>query len=105
MTDKITKTKREIIRKKRLGGVVVSDKMDKTVVVKVSTLKKHKKYKKRYKFSKTYKAHDELNHFKEGDTVEIVECRPLSRDKRWRVIYGAGVKKSETKKEKGNKEK
>lgn len=85
--------KKDMVRKKRLGGVVVSDKMDKTITVSVSTLKEHKKYKKRFRFSKKYKAHDPFNHFKEGDSVEIIECRPISRDKTWRVIYNAKDKK------------
>jgi small subunit ribosomal protein S17 len=72
--------------KRKLEGEVVSDKMDKTVVVKVTTIKVHPKYKKRYKSSKKYKAHDEKNVYKVGDFVAIQECRPLSRDKRWRVI-------------------
>ncbi len=74
--------------KKRLTGTVLSDKMDKTVVVAVSTLKEHKKYKKRYRSTVKYKAHDEQNRYKIGDKVEIIECRPLSKDKKWRVIYG-----------------
>ena len=66
-------------------GVVVSDKMDKTVVVKVQNLKLHPRYRKFIKRSKSFKAHDENNECRMGDTVEIVETRPLSRDKRWRV--------------------
>lgn len=64
-------------------GTVVSDKMDKTVVVEIVTLKTHPIYKKKYKSSKRYKAHDEKNEFKIGDKVAIVECRPYSKDKRW----------------------
>ncbi len=64
-------------------GIVVSDRMDKTVVVRVDRLKVHKKYKKRYRVSKKYKAHDEENRFKVGDKVMIVECRPISKEKRW----------------------
>jgi len=64
-------------------GTVVSDKMDKTIVVEVVILKSHPKYKKRYKVSKRYKAHDEDNKFKVGDKVTIVEGRPMSKDKRW----------------------
>ncbi len=67
-------------------GVVVSDKMDKTVVVVEETMKLHKLYKKRVKFSKKYKAHDELNECKVGDKVRIMETRPLSKDKHWRVV-------------------
>lgn len=72
--------------KKRLKGIVVSNKMQKTVVVKVERIKEHPKYKRRYKIHKLYKAHDEKEQCKVGDAVIIEECRPLSRDKRWRVI-------------------
>lgn len=72
--------------KKKFDGVVVSDKQDKTVVVKVDSVKIHPKYKKRYTTSKKYKVHDEENKFKTDDKVSFVECRPLSKDKRWRVI-------------------
>ena len=68
-----------------MKGVVVSDKMDKTVVVKVNTTKTHPKYLKRYKVSKKYKAHDEKNEFKIGDQVLIIETRPMSKEKRWEV--------------------
>ncbi len=71
---------------KKFNGVVVSDKNDKTIVVKVETVKVHPKYKKRYVVSRRYKVHDEQNEFKVGDKVVFIECRPLSRDKRWRVI-------------------
>ncbi|MCP3177124.1 MAG: 30S ribosomal protein S17 [Desulfuromonadales bacterium] len=71
-------------RKTRVG-VVTSDKMDKTVVVKVDQLVKHPIYKKYIKRKVTYKAHDEQNSCAIGDKVLIVETRPLSRDKRWRV--------------------
>ena len=66
-------------------GLVVSNKMDKTVVVKVESLKLHSRYQKFIKSTKSFKAHDENNECKVGDTVEIVETRPLSKDKRWRV--------------------
>jgi small subunit ribosomal protein S17 len=71
---------------RKFSGVVVSDKGDKTIVVKVETVKKHPKYQKRYTVSQKYKVHDENNQYKLGDKVNFVECRPLSRDKRWRVI-------------------
>ena len=64
-------------------GIVVSDKMEKTVVVKVDRLVKHSVYSKYIKRSVKYKVHDELNSSKVGDRVQIVECRPLSKDKRW----------------------
>lgn len=72
--------------KRKLEGEVVSNKMDKTLVVKVTTLKEHPKYKKRYKASKSYKVHDEKNEYKIGDYILFEACRPLSADKRWRVI-------------------
>jgi len=72
---------------KRFSGIVVSDKMDKTIVVKVDSVKVHPMYKKRYTVSRKYKVHDEKNKFKEGDKVDFIECRPLSKDKRWRVVY------------------
>lgn len=72
--------------KKRLTGTVVSDKMQKTAVVEVETIKKHPLYKRRYKFHKKYKAHDEKKEYKAGDRVIIEECRPMSKEKRWRVI-------------------
>lgn len=71
---------------KVLRGVVVSDKMDKTVVVKVNRYIKHPKYQKYYTISKRYKAHDENNTKKVGETVEIVETRPMSKDKTFRVM-------------------
>lgn len=71
-------------RKVRIGHVV-SDKMDKTVVVAVETLKRHPLYKKTLKKVAKYKAHDENNKCRLGDKVRIIETRPLSRQKRWRV--------------------
>ncbi len=73
--------------KRTLNGVVASDKMDKTIVVTVENTKIHPKYNKRYVSTSRYKVHDPKNQFKEGDKVAFVECRPLSKDKRWRVIY------------------
>ncbi|RME04077.1 MAG: 30S ribosomal protein S17 [Deltaproteobacteria bacterium] len=72
------------IRKTRVG-VVVSDKMDKTVVVRVDRLVKHPIYKKYIHRHKKFKAHDEENECRIGDTVQIIESRPLSKEKRWRV--------------------
>jgi len=74
------------IIQKKFTGEVVSDKNDKTIVVKVESVKKHPKYQKRYVSSRRYKVHDEKNEYKVGDKVSFVECRPLSKDKRWRVI-------------------
>ncbi|MCM2339033.1 MAG: 30S ribosomal protein S17 [Burkholderiales bacterium] len=69
-----------------LSGVVVSDKMDKTIVVSVSRFVKHPKYGKFYKINKKYKAHDEENTFKTGDKVEIIETKPISKDKKFKVV-------------------
>ena len=71
---------------RKIEGTVTSDKMDKTVVVKVDRKVANRKYKKKYTVSKKYKCHDEKNQYKEGDKVAIVACRPLSKDKRWRVL-------------------
>lgn len=73
--------------KRRLKGVVASDKMDKTVVVVVTRLKKHPKYLKYYKASRRFKAHDENNEYRVGDKVVIEETRPISKEKRWRVTH------------------
>ncbi len=78
--------KNNIIKGKKLKGVVVSDKMNKTVVVLVSRYVKHKKYGKYFRLEKRYKAHDENGQFKEGDGVIIGECRPLSKEKRFKVL-------------------
>jgi small subunit ribosomal protein S17 len=72
--------------KRILQGVVVSDKMDKTVVVSVERRVMHPIYKKFIRRSKKYHAHDENNTFKIGDTVRICECRPISKTKTWEVI-------------------
>jgi small subunit ribosomal protein S17 len=84
------------LRKTRVG-IVVSDKMDKTVVVLVKDKVKHPLYKKTVNKSKKFKAHDENNQYEIGDTVKIVETRPLSKDKRWRVVEL--IKKGEGKEE------
>lgn len=72
-------------RRRSLIGVVKSDKMDKTRVVVVERRTAHSKYGKFVSHRSTYKVHDEKNETKAGDRVEIVECRPMSRDKRWRL--------------------
>ena len=71
--------------KRELIGVVVSDKADKTITVKVETYKKDSKYHKRFKYSKKYAAHDEQNAAKIGDTVRLVATRPLSKTKRYEL--------------------
>ena len=73
-------------RKRELVGKVISDKTDKTITVLVETYVNHPIYKKRVKSSKKYAAHDERNEAKIGDTVRIVETRPLSRTKRFRLV-------------------
>jgi small subunit ribosomal protein S17 len=67
-------------------GVVVSDQMDKTIVVEVSAVKPHAQYRKVIRTTDRLKAHDEKNEARVGDTVLVRECRPLSRDKTWRLI-------------------
>ncbi len=71
---------------KHFSGVVVSTKSDKTAIVKVDSVKINQKYKKRYTVSRQYQVHDEKNVCKEGDKVTFIECRPLSKNKRWRII-------------------
>ncbi|MFA5360396.1 MAG: 30S ribosomal protein S17 [Candidatus Paceibacterota bacterium] len=74
-----------IKQKRRLEGEVVSNRMQKTVVVRVSRIKRHPKYKKYYRVSQKFKAHDEKNQCQIGDKVIIEETKPLSKDKRWKV--------------------
>ena len=75
--------------KRVMQGVVVSDKMEKTIVVNVERKFPHPLYKKFIKRSKRYHVHDEDNQFKMGDIVKIQECRPLSKSKRWEVMSGS----------------
>ncbi len=72
--------------KRKLQGIIVSDKMNKTRVVAVTRLKKHPRYKKYSKVVTKFKAHDEKNEYKAGDEVLIQETKPLSKDKRWTII-------------------
>jgi small subunit ribosomal protein S17 len=81
----ITPVRTRGLRKTRVGEVV-SDKMDKTIVVKVVTRVPHPRFRKIVKQSTKFHAHDEKNEAKEGDRVTIAECRPLSRQKRWRLV-------------------
>ena len=67
-------------------GRVVSDKMDKTIVVSVERLARHRIYKRVIRLTTKFKAHDERNEAHTGDTVEVMECRPLSKTKRWRLV-------------------
>ena len=78
--------------KRKLIGIVTSDKMMKTIAVRVDRSVKHPKYGKIYTVSKKYKAHDEHGKAKMGDTVEIVEIRPLAKDKKW--LYSRTVKQA-----------
>ena len=71
---------------RKLNGIVVGSKTDKTIVVKVERKKWNTKYKKQYKESKKYSVHDEKNECKEGDIVTFIQCRPLSKTKRWRLV-------------------
>jgi len=72
--------------KRQLTGTVISNKMAKTVVIEVERFKEHPKYKRRYKSWKKYKAHAENGEYRVGERVVIEECRPMSKEKRWRVI-------------------
>ncbi len=81
----MTEKKQEKVKKVK-KGVVVSDKMDKTVVVAVDSFKTHPKYLKKYKSTKKYKVHDEENKYKVGDVVEFVSCKPVSKDKKFRAL-------------------
>ena len=74
------------IKQKTRTGKVISHKMDKTVVIGVETMKRHPLYKKSIRTVVRYKAHDEKNECNEGDTVRIIETRPISKEKHWRVI-------------------
>lgn len=76
-TDKITK---------RFHGLVVGIKNDKTILVRVESVKLNRKYKKRYTVSRNYQVHDEKNNASEGQKVSFIECRPYSKTKRWRLI-------------------
>ncbi len=73
-------------KRQLITGTIVSDKMDKTVVVKVDTRKRHPKYHKSYTVTARYKAHDEANEYHVGDKVVIEATRPISRDKKFKVL-------------------
>jgi len=72
--------------KKELKGIVISNKMQKTLVVRVESVKEHRKYKRRYKSHKNYKAHYDEGEYKIGDKVLIEETKPISKDKSWIVL-------------------
>jgi small subunit ribosomal protein S17 len=80
-----TQSENKTRQRKRRQGVVVSDKMEKTIVVQIDEKVMHPVYKKYVRKRVKYKAHDETNTARMGDTVQIEECRPLSREKRWRL--------------------
>ncbi|PIZ57000.1 30S ribosomal protein S17 [bacterium (Candidatus Torokbacteria) CG_4_10_14_0_2_um_filter_35_8] len=73
-------------KRKEFRGIVISDRMDKTRVVEVTRIKIHPIYKKRFKVSRRFKAHDEKNEYRKGDKVVICEVRPLSKEKRWEIL-------------------
>ena len=79
--------------KRLLSGIVVSSNTDKTIVVKVTRRVKHKLYRKIISRSKKYHAHDENNDFKVGDTVSIIESKPISKTKTWTVVSNSEVDK------------
>jgi small subunit ribosomal protein S17 len=80
MTEQVKSGKKEFI------GIVKSDKMEKTIVVSIETLKLHPLYKKYVKRAKKVKAHDEKNEAKVGDRVRVIECRPISKEKCWKLV-------------------
>lgn len=89
--------------KKQLQGIVVSTKMAPTIIVEVERILQHPKYKKRFGVNKRYKAHYEGDGVQEGDRVTIVESRPISKDKRWRVVE-EGATGSETEETEGQEQ-
>ena len=88
--------------KRQLTGKIVSDKMQKTVVVEVESVKEHPIYKKQYRMHKNFKAHVSEGEYKVGDTVVIEECPPISKDKKWQVM-GKMNEKGQEIQEEGNK--
>jgi len=82
----LTQSKDFLKGKKFLQGTVISDKMSKTIVVKVDRQKMHPVYRKKYWVSKKYKIHDEKKEAKVGDKVSFISCRPVSKEKKWRLF-------------------
>jgi small subunit ribosomal protein S17 len=82
MTEQIKRTTHE----RKLKGIVTSNKMEKTITVKVDQVRVHAKYGKRYTVSNKYQVHDEKQAAKVGDQVEFIACRPISKMKRWRLL-------------------
>ena len=93
-TPKHPKKKGKQMTRRTLQGVVVSNKADKTVTVKVERKVTHPVYKKIIRLTKKYAAHDEQNKFVEGDIVKIMECKPISKTKCWEVVYEDNNKKA-----------
>ena len=95
MTQQAAQTAKPLVRHQQKEGVVISNKMDKTIVVAVVSLKRHRIYKRTYKWTKHFYAHDAENSCQIGDLVRIEETRPLSKLKRWRLIEivkrGSGI--------------
>lgn len=95
MTEQAAQTAKPAVRHQQKEGVVISNKMDKTIVVAVVSLKRHRIYKRTYKQTKHFYAHDEENSCQIGDRVQIEETRPLSKLKRWRLVEivkrGSGI--------------
>lgn len=85
------------VQRRIFAGEVVSDKGDKTIVVKVTRLIWHPKYRRQYRVSKRFAVHDENNAHRIGDAVRFVECRPMSKTKRWRVIEQSKSQKAKVK--------
>lgn len=73
-------------KKRILKGRVMSDKMEKTIIVSIDSFKTHSKYLKKYRYTKRYKVHDGENKHKVGEMVEFIECRPISKDKKYKVV-------------------
>jgi small subunit ribosomal protein S17 len=95
MTQQAAQTAKPAVRHQQKEGIVISNKMDKTIVVAVVSLKRHRIYKRTYKQTKHFYAHDEENSCQIGDRVQIEETRPLSKLKRWRLVEivkrGSGI--------------
>lgn len=95
MTQQAAQSAKPLVRHQQKEGVVISNKMNKTIVVAVVSLKRHRIYKRTYKWTKHFYAHDEENRCQIGDRVRIEETRPLSKLKRWRLIeivkLGSGI--------------
>jgi len=82
----LNRVEAKVLPRQRISGKILSDKMNETVVVQVEKLKRHPKYKKTYRVSTRYKAHNEGNQYKEGEYVLLEATRPLSKEKRWRIV-------------------